>query len=190
MNKGIKYAFAFAVGAAAGSFITWKFLKSKYEQIAREENEEVREVYRKKLAEMSNGEPDKNPETPNNEDDSEYFVYEDLTTEYTTDSEKGGSDDDPYLITPGGFGEKDDYEIEDLIYFSDGFLTDDAFNPIDDVGALVIPDFAKHFGDYDYDQDTVYVRNDRLKTDYEILRDHRKYTEVVGGSNLNLTVKE
>lgn len=193
MNKGIKYAFAFVLGAAAGSFVTWKFLKTKYEQIAQEEIESVREVYRTKLNIMSEGEPE--PEQENSKDDSEYFVYEDMAGGYntTTDEEKGGSevatDDAPYLITPGQFAEIDDYEVEDLLYFADGVLTDDAFNAIDNIESLVIPDFAKHFGDYDYDQYTVYVRNDRLKTDYEILRDTRKYSEVVLG-NSNPTGEE
>lgn len=184
MNKGVKYAFAFVIGAAAGSFATWKILKTKYEQIAHEEIESVREVYRQKLNDMGEGEPDQKAEETE-DDDSEYFVYEDMASEYT--AEKGGSDstmnDGPYLITPGKFAENEEYDVEDLLYFTDGVLTDDAFNAIDNPESIVVPDFAEHFGDYDYDQDTVYVRNDRLKTDYEILRDHRNYSEVVLGNS-------
>lgn len=191
MSKRIGYLFAFAVGVAAGSFATWKYIQTKYEQIAREEIESIREVYRaKKLSDTEEETKDEKPEE-SEDDDSEYFVYEDMTSEYT--SEKGGSEptrDDPYLIAPGDFASLDDYEIESLLYFADGVLTDDAFLPIDNIESLVVPDFSEHFGDYDYDQDTVYVRNDRLKTDYEILRDEREYSKVVGPHDLNLTVGE
>ena len=48
MSNGIKYFVTFALGAAAGSVVAWSFLKSKYEQLAKEEIEEVREYYRQK----------------------------------------------------------------------------------------------------------------------------------------------
>jgi hypothetical protein len=36
----------------------------------------------------------------------------------------------------------------------------------------------EHFGEYE--EDTVFVRNDHLMTGYEIQRDYRTYAEVVG----------
>ena len=40
----------FTVGAAIGSAVTWKIVKTKYEQISRAEIESVRELYAKEEA--------------------------------------------------------------------------------------------------------------------------------------------
>ena len=49
MNKSIlNKAIIFAIGAAVGSVVTYKLVKTKYEQIANEEIEDVREYYRNK----------------------------------------------------------------------------------------------------------------------------------------------
>ena len=40
-------AFIFTAGAAIGSVVTWKVIKTKYEQISNEEIESVREEYRR-----------------------------------------------------------------------------------------------------------------------------------------------
>ena len=46
-------------------------------------------------------------------------------------------------------------------------------------GAAIIGIFRKIFGDYPEDSDTVYVRNDKLEIDFEILKDYREYSETV-----------
>ena len=41
---------------------------------------------------------------------------------------------------------------------------------------MVVEDFADHFGEYE--DDSVFVRNNRLKCDYEILRDEGEYSDL------------
>ena len=48
---------------------------------------------------------------------------------------------------------------------------------VDDPEKIVGFESLGHFGEYD--DDAVYVRNDRLKCDYEILRDPRRYEEAL-----------
>ena len=48
MSEGLKNTIIFAVGALVGSAVTWKLLKTKYEQIANEEIASVKETYAKK----------------------------------------------------------------------------------------------------------------------------------------------
>ena len=48
---------------------------------------------------------------------------------------------------------------------------------IDDVEDIVGEGFSKHFGEYE--EDSVFVRNDGKKHDYEILKDFRLYSDVV-----------
>lgn len=82
----------------------------------------------------------------------------------------------PKVISPEEFGELDDYDMESLIYFSDGYLTDTDYKLIKDVEDLVGSDSLKQFGEFEVD--SVFVRNENYDTDYEILLDQRKYEEV------------
>ena len=55
MSKSIlSKVFIFAVGAAIGSAVTWKLVKTKYEKIANEEIESVKEIYGAKRVEKTN----------------------------------------------------------------------------------------------------------------------------------------
>ena len=45
MNSTLNKIVIFALGAAVGSLATWKFLKTKYERIAQEEIDSVKEVF-------------------------------------------------------------------------------------------------------------------------------------------------
>jgi hypothetical protein len=182
MQNGFRYFVVFALGAAAGSAVTWKLLKSKYEQLTREEIDEVREYYRKKeeAADEVVGEPD-TPEEECSRDDIQ--TYEALAQSYT--EQKGGSEmnDVPYVITPEEFAADDEYQAESLTLYACGTLTDDFDNPIEDVPAMV-GDALDHFGEYE--DDSVFVRNDRYKCNYEILKDVRTFEEARNRA-LNLT---
>lgn len=206
MNKGIKYLLAFAVGAAAGSITAWKLLKTKYETLTQFEVESVRDVYAKrterfrKLEEayfatleahgLSIDDPvEVEVEEVDNEDDddddSEYFVYEHAVKQFgytaqVDEEKKGGSEsvenDRPYVITPEDFAELEDYDTISLIYYADGVLADDQDEVIDNVDEIVGAESLITFGEYE--DDSVFVRNDRLKADYEILLDARRYVDV------------
>jgi hypothetical protein len=172
MSNGVKYFVTFALGAAVGSVAAWSFLKSKYEQLAKEEIEEVREYYRGK-EEESTGEEE--PAT----DELTVAEYVALTETYT--EQEGGSkdmskaEDTPYVITPEEFAADDEYQSESLTYYACGTLTDDFDNPIEDIPAMV-GDALEHFGEYE--DDSVFVGNDRYKCNYEILKDVRTYADV------------
>ena len=90
----------------------------------------------------------------------------------------------PYVISPDEFGE--DYETETLTFYSDGvlvyYISDEL---VEDVDATIGSDSLSHFGEYE--DDAVYVRNDSLKKDFEILRDSMKYSEVKRSVGSNTT---
>ncbi len=172
----------FAAGAAVGSAVTWKFLNDKYAARAEKEIEEVREYYESKY--MSEEErsyatwAENNPEAA----EEEKAEYANLVTNYS--GEKGGSESmeigtPPYVITPEEFDTDDEYETMSLVYYTDGVLADDDNHVIEDVKNTVGEDFANHFGEYE--DDSVFIRNERLKTDYEILMDYREYSDVASG---------
>ena len=80
--------------------------------------------------------------------------------------------DGPYVIPPEEYDEND-YETESLTYYADGVLTDMYDNIIEDVEDTVGTDSLTHFGEYE--DDSVFVRNDERQIDYEILLDSDKY---------------
>jgi hypothetical protein len=85
--------------------------------------------------------------------------------------------DKPYVIAPEEFGDLDDYETISLTYYADQILADDNDVIVDDIEDVVGFDSLNSFGEYE--DDSVFVRNDRLKCDYEILLDQRKYSSVI-----------
>lgn len=183
MSK-LSVIFAFAVGAAAGSAVTWKVLKTKYERIAQEEIDSVKEVYSKKYE--SKDEPTDSENDISEEVDSrteEYAEYTDKIEElgYSTESEEGGnlmagSIEGPQVISPEEFSENDDeYDVETLTYYADGTLTDEYGNIIEDKEELVGPDALAEFDSEEVD--SVYVKSDVDRKYYEILQDMREYDD-------------
>lgn len=177
MNSGLSKFLIFTAGAAIGSVVTWKLVRTKYEQIANEEIESVREYYarkdKEKLTDEAYGEDE---EEPNGREE-----YEDLVRDMGYSGEKKKEearmeDNRPYVISPEDY-EDSDYTTETLDYYEgDGVLVDAYGDVVENVDELVGADFASHFGEYE--KDTVYVRNDEIEIDYEICRDYRSYSEV------------
>lgn len=174
----------FAVGAAVGSAVTWKLLKSKYEQIAQEEIDSVKEAFSKRFTpEDSNGPQESGePQMTLNEYSEKLKEMKYANDLAIAEKEKKGVTDadmnknEPYVISPEEFGELDGYDAVSLNYFADGVLTDDWDNEIEDVDDMVGLDSLNHFGEYE--DDSVFVRNDRDKVDYEILLDSRNFSDL------------
>ena len=65
-----------------------------------------------------------------------------------------------------------------LIYYNDGILADSDNNRIDDIESCIGYESLNHFGEYE--DDSVYVRNDDAMTDYEVLLDESNYADLEG----------
>ena len=181
----------FAVGAIIGSTVTWKLIKTKYEQIAQEEIDSVKETFSRlheesadkdekaKMAERAKGFIDSKNEKPDIKEfaaklkECEYVKYSDTKADKERETVTVNK---PYVISPEEFGEAD-YNIVSLNYYADGVLANDFDEVVEDVENTVGEDFEEHFGDYE--EDSVFVRNDELGLDYEILRDMRNFSDVV-----------
>ena len=83
----------------------------------------------------------------------------------------------PYVISPDEFGEFEDYERISLSYYADQILADEDDEKVEDVDNVVGLESLIHFGEFE--DDSVFVRNDRLKCDYEILLDQRTYSDII-----------
>ena len=94
--------------------------------------------------------------------------------------------DKPYVIPIVSFMDpEEDYENYDKItityYAEDGVLTDDADKVITEIDKTVGLSNLKKFGKDSDNEDIVYVRNERISTDFEIARVEASYTSVVLG---------
>ena len=126
-NKSL-FSLAFIIGTVTGSIVTWYLLKDKYEALAQEEIDSVKEVFSRREQELKDQSVKKT-------------VAEGIKD---ADKEKPADEND---------------EV------------------IEDVEDAVGIDSLNHFGEYE--DDSVFVRNDARKCDYEILLDQRTYSEVV-----------
>lgn len=193
----IKNLIFMAVGAGIGAAVTYKLTKDKYEQILQEEIDSVKEVLlaNKKDVESSEVVNDKDEiekiseTTPEEKTEYEKIVKENYTKyskkEEISEAEENEDDidfsvitkDHPYVIPPEEFGLMDDYDEIMLTYYADKVLADELDDLIDDIDGKIGFDSLNEFGKYE--EDTVCVRNDILKCDYEILKDPRTYMDVI-----------
>lgn len=190
MNKAAGFVM-FVLGAAVGSVVTWQYTKKKYERIAQEEIDSVKEIFSKResAAEVEIVTPE--PQTakvgkPEEKPDiTEYAarLEREGYTNYSNVSagekkeEQEAMEMKPYVISPEEFGEFEDYERISLSYYADQILADEDDEKVEDVDNVVGLESLTHFGEFE--DDSVFVRNDRLKCDYEILLDQRTYSDVI-----------
>ena len=206
MNNKVFGAIIFTAGAIIGSLVTWKVIKTKYEDIAQEEIDSVKEEYTRLMVSMKkklndsvtykddNNEDDRSEKDTDNIDDSIMTNYNEIVKSYrssndeeNTQNEKEGEEKEEdndgvsymeatYVISRDDFGSVSGYNVEPLDYFADGILAD-GWGVELDIAETIGEDAIHHFGDYD--DDVVYVRNEQTKLEYEVTRDPRTYAEAV-----------
>lgn len=186
MTSVLNKIIIFITGAALGSVVTWKVLQKRYNERINEEMTEFKKAQRdesmEKLELMHADLVEKKEEVEAHEatlkiDENGPALTKPIENWETTSKhyrgileDEGYSDDGPapYVIPPEEFGnDADEYDLISLNYYEDGVLADDWDDVIEDVDRVVGKDSLTHFGEYE--DDSVYVRNDRLKCEYEIL---------------------
>lgn len=206
MNK-LRYLVTFGIGVVVGAGVTWKYTTDKYEKQRQEDmnslrriivenhledDEEIEEKLEEEVVEDTHVDTIVTPLKP---DIMEYaaMLQKSGYIDYTNVSVNGDEEpieddlaqidipvtvDRPYVITPEDYGEFDDYETISLTYYGeDGILTDENDEIVDDPDYIIGLESLASFGEYE--DDSVFVRNDTLKCDYEVLWDNRKYADVV-----------
>lgn len=184
---------AFALGVIAGSVGTWYILKEKYDRRLQEDIDSVKARFTIPKTEPYEGPQDSDEEkrkiseekaaaNHDKPDIAEYakILSKERYTKYSdseTEAEAPKEYPAPYVISPEQFREFDDYSVISLMFYADGVLADDDDRIMEDVDSYIGADALTHFGEFE--DDSVYVRNDRLKVDYEILLSQKEYSEVV-----------
>lgn len=195
-----------AGGLVVGYFFAKSRLETKYEKLLQDELDEMRDHFRAR--ETARQEQTEKPdlqervealgyatksapdiETP------EVEVPEPQVTNVFVENERGLSTevwdydrelasrtaDRPYVIHKQEFMDSpDEYDQMTLTYFvQDDVLANQADQRMDDIDERVALENLEKFGHGSEDANVVYVRNDRLKLDFEILRSGGSYTAEV-----------
>lgn len=188
MNK-IGILIGALVGTVIGGGIGWYLSQKKYTKIANEAIDEAKKeydaamekagvkpkrVFRKKVVDEAPAEEKPLVEKSSIQSEIEKHGYADYS------SMSIPSHDEPYVISPNEFGEIEDYNKITLTFYADKIVADENNEMMDDTEIRQSIGFESlgHFGEYE--DDSVFVRNDRLKTDYEILLDEENYADVYG----------
>lgn len=190
MNKAKGFVM-FVLGAAIGSVATWRIAKKKYEQISQMEIDSVKKIFSRRESnanveiistESQTAKVDKPEDRLNIKEYAAMIEREGYTNYSSADNERGKEEQEtmdinPFVISPEEFGEFEDYERISLSYYSDQILADEEDEKVEDVDNVVGLESLTHFGEFE--DDSVFVRNDRLKCDYEILLDQRTYSDII-----------
>lgn len=100
---------------------------------------------------------------------------EDVKYSHFYESQQKKDPEAPYIIESVDGG-NDDYNTIALLYFTDGFVADEDGNLIDHLYEICGEEFKSVFAK-NPDLDSVWVRNDRLHSDYEMCRQVMTYEE-------------
>lgn len=178
MNRNIlNMILGIAVGAGVGSAVTYRIMKTKHDEIIQEEIKSVRESF----SGVNRTKKEQTQETPEftKEDvkDAKEIIDNNRYAMESNDIDEDEEPNEPYVISPAEFGDCD-YVSVSLWYYRDGVVTNDDGKIITNVEELIGDDFAEHYGEYEDDPDTVYVRNDEQGVDYQVLADYRNYSDI------------
>ena len=179
---------AFILGTGVGSLVTWKIIERRYKQIADEEIASVidrfrnRDILKPLIVENEKKTDDEKIEYNDKIINMKYSTNEPLETParreifVTPDGEE--EEVEPYVITPDEYGEVDIYDTKCWTYYADFVLEDETGAIVSDPEKY-IGDGLSHFGEYA--DNSVFVRNENIECDYEILKHDRTFAEINGG---------
>lgn len=198
-----------AVGSFSTWYLTNKKLEEKYQAIANEEIKSVKDTYKEKYekddkttsqnASVTHQEPrrailggidggkvveeEKTQENANKRS-KEYTDYTQITRSEGYDNAEYESPKEeielkPFLISPQEFDLSQNEKIS-MHYYLDGTLTDDMDNPVQPSDYFGNIDIENSFDDYSDEPDIVFIRDPKLKLDYEITKILVRYPETTG----------
>lgn len=200
--KNIKGILTFGAGLVVGALASYIVTRNKYEEILQEEIDSVKETY-KKRAEMGPCKLDEEDEEVKEEKNTteveeefteeEHSKYNNIVSEsgyvnYTKYAKKDEEVEEqeripvtdpydrPYVINAEEYGEEVGYDTMTLTYFADKVLVDDLDDIVENPDDVVGLDNLRIFEEFG--ASTVYVRNDVLMVDYEIMKDDFKYSDL------------
>ncbi len=182
MNKGFIAFVAFSCGTVTGFFAGKKMLEQHYNQVIQEEVESVKQAFRN-YSRSGAAKAGKKPEESVNvvdiqkaqRTDKEKKDYRAYYRDASPQQKKPVKEEPKiHVISPEEF-DTAGYETISLKCYANGVVTDDSGEVMteDEIENSITRESLSHFGEYELD--SVFVRNDDMRTDYEILMDESEY---------------
>lgn len=183
----LKNIIIFVSGLGIGAGATYLVLKDKFASDSQAEIDEVREYYKKKYEEQVKEETKEarllakisvnKPELSEVVDMLKENNY--IPNESSVEKKAHPRDDESiYIITAEDFAEPNGNDKETLNYYEeDDILANDIDEQLD-IDEYIGREALNHMGDEE--PDVVYVRNELLGADYEVLAVHNSYAHIVG----------
>ena len=188
-----KNLFIFSAGISIGGLMSYVITKDKYETIMNKEIEEIRKYYKDKYENIKEDDEEKIKEKGDyreivreyvsnhvieeedcdcdDEEDNHYTIME------SRDLTNGVDFDESKKIESWEFGEQPLYETETIILYSDGVATNDLGDVIDNLEEIMGVDQYREFKESS--DESIFIRNDLLRMDYEIVKDDWRYEDLI-----------
>lgn len=167
MSKFIYFATGLSVGVMAGLFVAKITMEKRFNDTLDEERKELKAYYKSRYEKGSIKE-----EVKCKEETSANNV---VNTSYRENKEERSEEDMSYTIDENEFGENLEYDQICLTLYADGVVADDSDDEMDmrEVKKIIGEANLKAF---EYSKEEVtYIRNDKMKAEYEIAKDLHNY---------------
>lgn len=193
----LKGSLLFSVGAALGFGCGWYFFKEKYRRIADEEIDSVKKYYLEKhlkeqkeleKLEKDSEKLDEAIEKYTDKKETEKTEYHkigenDKKEEEALKAEKESPEEEepsrPYLITEDEFlNDKNEYDKISLTYYMFDDTLADEYDELIDIEETISTDIYNQIAGSEED---LYVRNNVIETDFEIMKVEGSFHEKYGG---------
>lgn len=189
----MKSLLTFVAGLAIGAGVSWVYHKNRYEEMVKDEIDELRAHAKEKKTKSSykyEGEKMTKEEYDRKLEEEKKMAYDEdmgrvhsLVREnrYTSceDENLNKETEFPFVVSPEEFATVPLFDTDTFYYHADDIISNDnqEMLDIDEIQRLfgmTALEIKERFGVYE--DDAVYIRNMALKCDYEILRDEGDYT--------------
>lgn len=185
----LSHVIAFVAGAAVGYFAANYLLKDKYEKRFQQEVSSTIEAFKSNKKDDEVTHKDEKLKAVSDEvvvaDIKEYAKnigkhdYSEVKDDKPSEKNKDDGIDHtkPYVITEEEVDAYMNYSITQWNYYADGVLTDENNEVVEDVSTTIGKEAFEHLKKTS--ESAIYVRNDLLELDYEILKNEMTYAELL-----------
>lgn len=190
----IKTVFTLLVGAGLGAGGMYLYLNEKYEKQNAENLKQNREFYQKKMDELKNEYPEKdiseekedpveiNEAKKKAEDLAAKLNYNALYNKEPLGQAAETKEEQIFLISPEQYDSETLLDKRVLTYWEgDDILSDELSDEILDIENIIGIENVAEFGNgFEEDPYVMHIRNNRFGAVYEVTKDERSYSAVVG----------
>lgn len=185
----MKHVLFFFAGAAVGGALGYYITKNHYEKLIDEEIESVKEAYSSEKVARPLDDRDISTKKYKNKLENLGYISREVIEDRDFDDKEVQEEeenpcpveersDEPYTISPDQFNNEmiGVFDKETLVYWAgnDTLMTEDQ-EQIEDIDLTVGVNSLEKFGEYE--SDTVYVRNEKMGTDFEIILEEGNYAD-------------